>query len=249
MTREGKPDLTAKVPRTADGKPDLSGVWQIEPPAEGEIERLYGKGIFGAEADDPRSQSRYFVNFFIDYKPGEEPVHPEAAAQARKNGAVMDSPISHCLPYSVTNRYFNARPFKIFQTRSALLFFHEIDGTFRQIHTDGRKLPEDPFPAWLGYSTGHWEGDTMVVNSAGYNDKTWLDARGHIHSEEMRVEERFHRRDFGHLDIEMTVDDPKTLTKPVTIKFTDLLLPNTDVLESFCVEGERDRAFMPSARP
>ena len=101
----------------------------------------------------------------------------------------------------------------------------------------------------MGYSTGKWEGDTVVVDTAGFNDKAWLDAMGHPRSEALRVQERFHRRDFGHMDVETTVEDPKILTKPVTIKFTEVLIPNSDVLENFCAEGERDRAHMPVAVP
>jgi hypothetical protein len=145
------------------------------------------------------------------------------------------------LPYGLPNRYFNARPFKIFQNSEAIAMYYELDGAFRQIHIDGRKLPADPFPMWMGYSTGKWEGDTLVVDTAGFNDQTWMDASGHPHSDALRVRERFHRRDFGHLDIEATLDDPKTLTKPFTVKFTVLLIPNSDVLENFCTEGERDK--------
>ncbi len=250
LTRDGKPDLSAKAPRAANGKPDLSGVWQIEPPAPGEIERLYGDpGPALVVGDDPSMQSRYFRNLLIDFKPGEEPIRPEAAAQTAKNLQTLDSPTSHCLPYGLPNRYFNVRPFKIFQTPEAIAIFYELDGAFRQIHTDGRKLPVDPFPAWMGYSTGKWEGDTLVVDSAGFNDKNWLDARGHPQSEALHVQERFHRRDFGHMDVQATVDDPGILTKPVTIKFTELLIPDSDVLENFCTEGERDRAHMPAAIP
>ena len=101
----------------------------------------------------------------------------------------------------------------------------------------------------MGYSTGKWEGDTVVVDTAGFNDKAWLDAMGHPRSEALRVQERCHRRDFGHMDVETTVEDPKILTKPVTIKFTEVLIPNSDVLENFCAEGERDRAHMPVAVP
>jgi hypothetical protein len=140
-------------------------------------------------------------------------------------------------------------PFKVFQTPEAIAIFYEANGVFRQIHTDGRKLPVDPFPAWMGYSTGKWEGDTLVVDTAGFNDTGWLDTSGHPRSEALRVQERFHRRDFGHLDMQATVEDPNVLTKPVTIKFTELLIPNSDVLESFCAEGERDRAHMPAAIP
>jgi hypothetical protein len=250
LTRDGKPDLSAKAPRAANGKPDLSGVWHVQGEPPGEIERLYGDlGAGRVVGDDPRGFSRYFFNLLIDFKPGEEPIRPEAAAQTLKNRGTLDSPSSHCLPYGLPNRYFNDAAFKIFQTPDVIAIYYELDGALRQIHTDGRKLPEDPFPSWLGYSTGRWEGDTLVVDSAGYNDKTWLDARGHPHSEALRVQERFRRRDFGHMDMEATVEDPNTLTKPVTMKFTELLIPNSDVLETFCAEGERDRAHMPAAIP
>ena len=245
LTPNGKPDLLAKTPRAPDGKPDLSGVWGIEPAAEGEIERLYGSAVAnGPQAvagDDIRNMNKYFLNLFIDFKPGEEPIRPEARAKEAKLRQAGDNPYStaHCLPYGMPTRYFNVRPLKVFQTPKELAIFYEVDGSFRQIHTDGRKLPVDPFPAWLGYSTGKWEGDTLVVDSAGYNDKTRLPG-GHIHSEAMHIQERFHRRDFGHMDMEVTVDDPVTLTKPVTVKFTEVLIPNSDILEYFCVEGERD---------
>ena len=122
---------------------------------------------------------------------------------------------------------------------------YEVDGTHRQIYTDGRKLPMDPQPAWLGYSVGKWEGDTLVVDSAGFNDKTWLDAFGHPHSEAMRIQERFRRRDFGHMDVQVTIDDPEMYTRPFTITFRELLLPDGDILESVCNENERDRPHLP----
>jgi len=246
LKRDGKPDLTAKAPRAANGRPDLSGVWQIEPPPPGEIERLYGPvGLGEVLGDDLRDQNKYFFNLFVDFKQGEEPLRPEAAAQTLRNrqNIIAESPVARCLPYALPNRYFNARPFKIFQTPEATLMYFELDGAFRQIHTDGRPLPVDPFPAWMGYSIGKWEGDTLVVDTAGFNDKTWLDVRGHPHSQALRVQERFHRRNFGQMDIEATVDDPITLTKPVTVKFTVLLIPNSDVLENFCSEGERDQLY------
>ena len=252
-TPDGRPDLSTKAPRTADGKPDLSGVWGVEPAAPGEIERLYGPAVAnGPQAvagDDIRQMNKYFLNLFIDFKPGEEPIRPETRAkeaELRKSG---DNPYTtlHCLPYGMPQRYFNVRPFKIFQAPKEIAIFYELDGAFREIHTDGRKLPVDPFPSWMGYSTGRWEDDTLVVESAGYNDKTRLPG-GHIHSEGMHIIERFHRRDFGHMDMEVTVDDPATLTKPVTVKFTENLIPNSDILEYFCSEGERDAAFIDAAK-
>ena len=244
LTRDGKPNLVAKTPRAFNGKPDLSGVWRIEPPAPGEIERLYGKNeVNDVVGDEIREITRHFFNLLIDFKPGEEPLTPEGRAQTLKNQQkrnLLENPSARCLPYALPNRYFHFRPFKIFQTANALAMYFDLDGAFRQIHTDGRKLPVDPLPSWMGYSTGRWEGDTLAVETAGFNDLSWLDAGGHPHSEELRVTERFHRRDFGHMDMETTVEDSKMLTKPVTIKFTLLLIPNSDVMENFCAEGERD---------
>jgi hypothetical protein len=245
LTRDGKPNLKAKAPRASNGKPDLSGVWQIEPPPAGEYERLYGPiGSSGAVGDDVRDNARYFFNLFIDFQPGEEPLTAEAAALTLTNRQnLLSSPTARCLPYGLPHRYFHARPFKIFQAPDEIAMFFELDGAFRQIHTDGRKLPADPFPSWMGYSTGKWEGDTLVVDTAGFNGKGWLDSTGHPHSEELRVQERFHRRDFGHMDMEVSLEDPQTLTKPVTVKFALRLIPNSDVLENFCAEGERDQAY------
>ena len=253
LTPAGKPDLSAKPLRTIDGKPDLSGVWQVEPPPPGEIERLYGKdvatGPLATAGDDVNLHSKYFMNIFIDYKRGEEPLTPAARAAMgqRGQGGGERSPISYCLPTGMPNRWFFDRPLTIFQTPKQLGIFYEADGAFREIHTDGRKLPEDPFPSWLGYSTGHWEGDTLIVDSNGYNTRTRLPG-GYPHSESMRIQERFHRRDFGHLDIDITVNDPVMLTKPVTVRVTENLLPNSDMVEYFCTEGERDAANMSAIR-
>lgn len=250
MTRSGKPNLSAKTPRANDGKPDLSGVWQIEPPPPGEMERLFGgRVVKQAEGDDPRTFSKYFFNFLVDFKEEESPMRPEAAALASKRMQTMDTPSSHCLPLGIPAIELLAFPFKILQTQDAIAIFYEASGVFRQIHIDGRKLPENPFPSWMGYSTGKWESDTLVVDTAGFNDKGWMDNWGHPRSDALRVQERFYRRDFGHLDVQATIDDPKVLTRPVTITFTELLIPNSDVLEAFCAEGERDRAHMPNAIP
>lgn len=219
LTRDGKPNLLAKAPRAPDGKPDLSGVWQIEAPPVGEFERLFGKldDVELVIGDHPRLFSKHFFNILVDFKPGEAPLRPEAAAVALKNGnSREDRPSVHCLPLSLLGRELIAFPFKIFQTRDELALFSEADGTFRQIHTDGRRLPVDPQPSWMGYSTGKWEGDTLVVETAGFNDRAWLDGFGHPQSEQLHVQERFHRRDFGHLHVDATVEDPKVLTRSVT---------------------------------
>jgi hypothetical protein len=254
LTPAGKPDLSAKAPRTVDGKPDFSGVWQVEPPPPGEIERLYGKemasGPLATAGDDVNLHSKYFMNIFIDYKRGEEPITAAArkAMTARPTQGGGERPaLSYCLPTGMPNRWFYDRPLTIFQTPKQLGIFYEADGAFREIHTDGRKLPDDPFPSWMGYSTGHWDGDILIVDSNGYNDRTRLSG-GYPHSEAMHIQERFHRRDFGHLDIDITIDDPTMLTKPVTVKVTEILLPGSDMVEYFCAEGERDAANMSAIR-
>ena len=247
-TRDGKPDLSAKAPR-AGGKPDLSGVWRTEPVTTGETERLFGPvGTFAVPGDDPSTFSKYFFNILADFKPDEAPIRPEAAELFRKNAEIArggNTRVTQCLPMGVPLAdIFTFAPFKIIQAPGVIVMMYEVDNTHRQIYTDGRKLPADPQPSWLGYSVGHWEGDTLVVDTVGFNDRTWLDAAGHPHSEALRVQERFHRRDFGHMDLQVTIDDPKMYLKPITVKVTELLIPDSDVLENFCAENEKDRPHL-----
>ena len=247
LKKDGTVDLTAKAPRALNGKPDLSGVWRIEPPKPGEIERLFHPSeVYAVAGDDLRDMDRHFINLFIDFKEGESPLRPEAIAQTEKMRqdprSALTIPSTRCLPLGILARYFHFLPFKIFQAQQEVVMYFELDGAFRQIHTDGRKLPESPFPSWMGYSTGKWEGDSLVVDTAGFNDQFRLDF--HPSSEQLRIREVFHRRDFGHLDIEATVEDPVVLTRPANVKFSLQLIPNTDILETFCAEGERDQLFM-----
>ena len=246
-TKDGKPNLSAPSPRLSNGKPDLSGVWQIEPPAPGEMERKFGDvSTFVVPGDDPRTFSPYFFNILADFKPGEAPILPQAAAVFEKNARSFgkDSPGSHCLPMGIPGTELIAVPFKIIETSGIAAILNEQDYTFRQIYTDGRPLPTDPQPAWQGYSTGKWEGDTLAVETAGFNDKSWLDAMGHTHSEALRIQERFRRRDFGHMELQITIDDPKTFSKPFTVKVNELLLPDSDILETVCAENEQDRTHL-----
>ena len=138
-----------------------------------------------------------------------------------------------------------SEPIKIVQAPRLTMLLYEVDNLHRQIFTDGRKLPKEiNLPAYLGYSVGHWERDTFVVESAGFNDKTIFDMAGHRHSESLHVTERFHRSDFGHLDVEMTFDDPDTYTKPFTIKVPHHLLADADIFEMYCNENEKDQAHL-----
>jgi hypothetical protein len=236
-TSDGKVNMTGPVLRI-NGKPDLSGIWQVEaePRAPG--------GLFGL-GESPNS--KYFRDILADFKPGEEPLTPAGAeAFRRRQASGVLSPSLNCLPDGVPHADLLPEPFKIIQTPGVIVMLYEVETTFRQIFTDGRKQLSDPQqPSWMGYSVGKWDGDTLVVDTVGFNDLSWLDARGHGHSEDMRVEERFHRRDFGHLEVAVTITDPKTFTKPVSIGFVEELLPDTDLLEHYCLEAEKDAAHQP----
>ena len=154
-----------------------------------------------------------------------------------------DSPLARCLPVSVPfHNFFNLT--RIVQTPALMVILYESPNSpHRTVFTDGRDLPKDPNPTWLGYSVGRWEGDTLVVTTAGFNDRAWLDSAGHPQTESLRLTERLRRRDFGHMDFEMTIDDPKVFTRPFTVKTERLLAPDTDLLEDVC-ENERDRPHM-----
>jgi hypothetical protein len=215
---DGKPDLSAPTPRTADGKPDLSGVWR-------------GAGPL------------YRFNIAQDLGPDDVQPWAEALFLQRVRDARMDSPLARCLPVSVPfHDFFNLM--RVVQTPAlTVLLYESPNSPHRTVYTDGRELPVDPNPAWLGYSVGRWEADTFVVTTSGFNDRAWLDSAGHPQTESLRVTERMRRRDFGHMDFEITIDDPRVFTRPFTIRTERLLAPDTDLLEDVC-ENERDRRMM-----
>ena len=238
-TRDGQPELSAPAPRTSSGKPDLSGIWEPESATRQELLRFFFDGINNAGEDSP---SRYFMNILFDFKPEDVPLRPSAVPIFQRNRAGLAKDISstRCLPFGIPLVDTAASPYKIFQIPQEIVMLYEQNTSFRQIYMDGRKLPEDPQPSWMGYSVGRWDGDALVVDTAGLNDRTWLDAFGHPHSEAMHVTERFHRREFGHMELQITVDDPKMYTRPFTIKLNLRLFPDTDLIETFCAENERD---------
>jgi hypothetical protein len=247
-TADGKPNLSAPAPRASNGKPDLSGVWRTAYDSPDENERLFGPGVkaFIEPGDDPSRFSKYFLDILVDFPADAKPIRPAAAELFRENAAKKSrSSSAQCLPQGLPRTDINSyAPFKILQTPGVIAVLYEVDNTHRQIYTDGRPLPLDPQPTWGGYSVGKWDGDTLIVDAAGFNDQTWLDSGGHPHSETLRVQERFHRRDFGHMDLSVTVDDPKMYTRSFTIKVTEVLLPDTDILESVCNENEKDRSHL-----
>jgi hypothetical protein len=242
-TANGKPNLSAPAPRAADGKPDLSGVWQVEATPLAELKRLFGDDFnaFDVPGDGSGDVSKYFVNVLADFKPEEamKLMRPEAGRILAQRSPAA-TPDAHCLPPGTPLGARIPTAFKMVQASGLIMVAYENPNPVRQIHTDGRKFPPDPEPSWMGYSTGVWNGDSLIVKTSGLNDKSWLDAMGHPHSEQLLFTERYRRRDFGHMDIEMTVDDPAMYTRPFTVKFTVALLPDTDIFEYICAEGEKD---------
>jgi hypothetical protein len=174
------------------------------------------------------------------------PLRREAGEALRKQAAARRSGASVCShAFGVPMAGLLSEPIKIVQAPRLTMLLYEVDNLHRQIFTDGRELPKEiNLPAYLGYSVGHWERDTFVVETAGFNDKTIFDMMGHPHSEALHVTERFRRSDFGHLDVEMTFDDPETYTKPFTIKIPHHLLADADIFEMYCNENEKDQAHL-----
>jgi hypothetical protein len=235
-TPDGKINMTGPVPKV-NGKPDLSGIWQVQGDPRAP------NGLFGLGES---LNSRYFRDILSDFKPEERPLTPLGVERLRQHtqpGAF--NPTLNCLPDGVPHGDLLPEPFKIMHTPGVIVMLYEVETTFRQIFMDGRKLPADMSPTWQGYSVGRWDGDTLVIDSAGFNDRSWLDARGTPRSTDMRIEERFHRRDYGHMDLTIMITDPQIFTKPISFSVVEELLPDTDLLEHYCVENERDDAHMP----
>jgi hypothetical protein len=227
--RDGGPNLSARAPRTADGRPDFSGVWQNDGYEPNHVEGV---------GSPPRT-----VFFDLSVGLGEIPPYQpwagELAAQRRANNA-KDNPDARCLPLGPLQMLAHPLPKKIIQAPGLLVILHERNMEFRQIFTDARPLPNDPQPSWYGYSSGRWEGDTLVVETVGFNDGLWADFNGSPLTDLARMTERFHRPNFGTLEIQVTIDDPKAYTKPWTVKVNQHIALDTDLLEYACLENEKD---------
>lgn len=213
-TKDGKPNLSAPAPRGNDGKPDLTGIWIV--PSDKYLENLGADGV-------------------------DIPMLPWAAKvfAERQANFGRDRPSGRCLPHSVTDFDALFQPRKFVQTPGLIAILFESYHSWRQILMDGRPLPSSPDPSWFGYSVGKWEGDTLRVDTTGVTDKTWLDDGGHPHTDAMHIVERFRRRDFGHISVQLTIDDPKTYTKPWTVTIPWDYLPDTELLDWVC-ENNKD---------
>jgi hypothetical protein len=222
-TANGKPNLSAPAPRLPDGHPDLSGIW--EP-----------------------NGGRYTQNLGADLKPGDIPYQPWAKtlADQRVDGShEKEDPTANCLPHGVPRISGSPPPWKVIQTPGLIVILYEAHMLWRQIFLDGRELSNEFPPAWLGYSTGKWDGDTLVVETKGLNGKAWLDQLGKPTSDALHVIERFRRKDAGHMDVQITIDDSKAYTQPWTVTEQVHLLTDTDLLEDICNENNRDLAHLP----
>lgn len=243
--KNGKPNLTAPTPKALDGRPDLTGVWMHERFTEQDVKRTFGNRFDGEIAGsipgmEVGTQYKYFFDIFADFKPGEPTLTPAAAELRHKRAAERDPTRVCAEPVGLPFPAFASEPIKIVQSPKETIILYEVDTLNRQIFTDGRTLPKEfGLPAYLGYSVGHWEKDVFVVESAGFNDRGVMDWSGHFHSEDLRLTERYHRRDFGHLDAEMIFDDPKTFARPIPMKVGFELIPDQDIFEMFC-ENEKD---------
>jgi hypothetical protein len=217
-TADGKPNLGAAAPRAADGHPDLTGLWQL-----------------GTEIG-------YAANITADLAAAD--IQPWASALSRKrleDFGKDDPEITGCMPGG-PRHITRGGLTKIIQTPVVIVFLFE-DLANRQIFLDGRQMPKDPNPTWMGYSIGHWEGDTLVVETSGFNDRTWLDFAGHPHSEMLRMTERFRRTSFGRMELQVTLEDPTVYAKPLTVAASGNFVPDTDLIEFVC-ENEKDRAHL-----
>ena len=224
---DGSPNLAAPAPKTADGKPDLSGVWDTEknkPKTNSGASQEYYDFGWGLKGGLPyQTWARDLVK-----------------TRMAENG--RDDPGTHCLPIGFLRLYTDEFYRKMIQVPGLLLILNERNTAYRQIFTDGRPLPTDPNPSWNGYSIGKWDGDTLVVETNGFRDGQWLDRAGSPLTENAKVTERLRRVDFGRMEVEVTVNDPRVYTKPWTVKLNLFLMPDTDLLDYTCLENEKDTA-------
>jgi hypothetical protein len=202
------------VPRLADGKPDLSGPW---------------------------APNALRINNNISSSVKDIPLQPWAAEllKLRRANIGKDDPEGFCLPPGVPRTNTTPFPFRIVQSGLIVIIYEGGAHLWRQIFMDGRPHPKDPNPTWLGDSIGRWEGDTLVVDSVGFNGKSWIDAAGLPTTESLHVIERFRRIDRGYLEIEHTIDDPKAYTKPWTFTIHPMLLDG-ELMEYICQENNAD---------
>jgi hypothetical protein len=251
----GKVNVSAPAPRMADGKPDFSGIWTTaEPnrPSDGLSTPKQDPGPRNSQKTDdgpgdPSAirASRQMANIGVDL-PGGLPYQPWLATivRERTDNLAKDDPHIRCLPDNFLRAYGLPHLLKFIHNPNLLVVLNENNAGYRQVFTDGRPLPKDPTPSWQGYSSAKWSGDTLVINTIGVRDDTWIDWNGSVLTESAKVQERMRRPDFGHLEIQVTVDDPKAYTKPWTVTLKERIIVDTDLIDEVCLENEQSLKHM-----
>jgi hypothetical protein len=234
---DGNVDMAAAAPRLADGKPDFSGIWtsdEVDPRRPG----------VPANPHDATT-SRRMVNLGVEL-PGGLRYQPWLAplVKQRTSNLAKDDPHIICLPDNFLRAYGMPHLLKFVHTPNLFLVLNEWTAGYRQVFTDARTLPEDPTPTWQGYSSAKWSGDTLVIDTIGLRDDTWIDWNGSVLTEAAKVREQIRRPDFGHIEIQVTVDDPRAYTKPWTVMIKERLIADTELIDEICLENEQSLKHM-----
>jgi hypothetical protein len=248
---DGSVNMSAPAPRLADGKPDFSGIWMTAESNRG------GGGLSSpgsppsprdAQSPDDKpgdqaaiSGSRQMANIGVDLPGGGLPYQPWLIPIVKERTAndAIDDPHIRCLPDNFIRAYGLPHLLKFVHSPSLLVVLNEMNAGYRQVFTDGRPLPRNPNPSWQGYSSAKWSGDTLVIDTIGLRDDTWIDWRGSVVTEAAKVREEMRRPDFGHLEVKVTVDDPKAYTKPWTVTLKQRIVPDTELIDEICLENEK----------
>ena len=253
--RDGKVNMSAPTPRLADGKPDLSGIWTTAEPISRRISALSSPKQLAAPREAQTSTdeenptdataSRQMANIGIDI-PGGLPYQPWLVpiVKERTDNLAKDDPHIKCLPDNFLRAYGLPHLLKFVHTPNLLVVLNEMNAGYRQVFTDGRPLPQDPTPTWQGYSSAKWSGDTLVIDTIGLRDDTWIDWIGSVVTEAAKVREQIRRPDFGHMEIQVTVDDPKAYTKPWTVTLKERIVVDAELIDEICLENEQSLKHM-----
>lgn len=237
-TADGKVDMSAKAPKLADGKPDLSGTWtsdEVDPRKPGVPPN-----------PNDATTSRRMINLGVELPGGKLPYQDWQLPIVKERTAnkAVDDPHIRCYPDNFLRAYGTPHLLKFVHSPNLLVVLNEWNASYRQVFVDARPMPVDPLPSWQGYSSAKWEGDTLVVDTVGVRDDTWIDWNGSVITESAKIREEFRRIDLGHMEIKVTVDDPKAYTKPWTVMIKERLIADTDLIEEICLENERSLVHM-----
>ncbi|MEY4641807.1 MAG: hypothetical protein RLZZ227_1801 [Pseudomonadota bacterium] len=228
---DGKVDMAAPAPRLPNGRPDLSGIWISDPTPVGQESPSSSDGL---------SSGRHMQDMGVDMPDG-LPYQPWLVplVEERTANLAIDDPHIRCLPDNFLRAYGLPHLLKFVHTPDLLVVLNEMNAGYRQVFTDARALPDDPTPSWQGYSSARWEGDTLVVDTIGIRNGTWIDWHGSELTESAKVREEISRPDYGHLDIKVTVDDPGAYTQPWSVTLRERIVVDAELIDEVCLENEQ----------